>query len=1042
MNLRYFLISAIFSLGLSSCTINQTPLIQISKDQHIILIGNNLPSRMMNYGFFETDLHLRYPDSSLYIRNMGDGGNTPGFRPHSGRNTPWTFDGAEKFQMENAKNSHSEGHLNYPDEWLTTHKADLIVAFFGFNEAFEMMSIPELIESELQAFIDHTKTQIYNGKSVPELVLVAPTAIEDISDKLDVPKGIETNKKLDAYTKIMSKVAFENEVAFIDLFEASKKWYDDNNDQLTIDGLQLNEKGYQLLAKTINDQLFGITEYSKKHHELVHNAVLEKNWMWHNDFKIPNGVHVFGRRYDPFGPDNYPFELKKIRELTAIRDTAIWNAAQGIVKDLKVADAKTSKLPPVETNYQPGDYGRGGEYLYGQDAIDKIHVADGYKLELFASETDFPELANPVQISFDNKGRLWVAVMPTYPHYKPGDSKPNDKILIIEDTNNDGKGDVSKIWADNLHIPVGFELAPEGVYVSQGTNLILLSDTNGDDKADTKEIILSGFDDHDTHHVISAFCADPSGAIYMGEGVFLHSNIETTYGPVRATNGGFFRFNAVRRHLERVAQIAIPNPWGTAFDDYGQDFFLETSGPAIRWMMPSQIKNVYGTSAPKSRDLAPESDKVRPTSGLEFVSSRHFPDEVQGDMLLGNAIGYLGIKQHQIEDEGTGYKTAHRQDLLWSDDTNFRPVDLEFAPDGSLYFVDWHNILIGHMQHNARDPFRDHAHGRIYRVTYPSRPLVERIDFTKLSIEETLETLKLPEYRTRYRAKRVLRGKNPEEVINALQTWVEKLDSTNENYERYLLEALWVSWGLNAIDESILSATLNAQDFRVRAAAVRALRYNGHLLKNQNELLQNAANDVHGRVRLEAIVTASWLPTETGQSILDIAAQHELDDWMLNTFLSAQHRLTGTSEITPEVKEVFPEHLAEELRETYRHGKSIYEKEGFCSTCHQIDGKGLPASGFPPLANSEWVLDNDERLIKLTLKGLQGPITVLGKDYPGQVPMTPFEGMLNDDEMAAVLTYIKNAFGNKGAPILKEDVKKLRDKIADKKGFYSPQELN
>ena len=1041
MNLRYLLFAAFLSIVLNSCTKENTPLIQIKKNQHIILIGNNLPSRMINYGFFETDLHLRYPDSTLYIRNMGDGGNTPGFRPHSGRNTPWAFDGAEKFHSENAKNSRSEGHLNYPDEWLTSHKADLIIAFFGFNEAFEMMSNPELIETELQAFIDHTMTKMYNGKSVPELVLVAPTAIEDLSNKLDVPNGIETNKTLDAYTKIMSKVAFENDIAFIDLFEASKKWYK-NNDQLTIDGLQLNEEGNKLLAKTLNDQLFGGVKYSKRHHDLVRNAVLEKNWMWHNDFKIPNGVHVFGRRYDPFGPDNYPFELKKIRELTSIRDTAIWDATKGIAKDLKVADANTSKLPPVETNYQPGDYGRGGEYLYGQDAVERIHVADGYKLELFASETDFPELANPVQISFDDKGRLWVAVMPTYPHYKPGDSKPNDKILIIEDTNNDGKGDICKIWADNLHIPVGFELAPEGVYISQGTNLVLLSDTNNDEKADKKEIILSGFDDHDTHHVISAFCADPSGAIYMGEGVFLHSNVETPYGPIRGTNGGFYRFNAMRRHLERVAQIAIPNPWGIAFDEYGQDFFLETSGPAIRWMMPSQIKNVYGTFAPKSKDLAPESNKVRPTSGLEFVSSRHFPDNVQGDMLLGNAIGYLGIKQHKIEDNGTGYKTAHRQDLLWSDDTNFRPVDLEFAPDGSLYFVDWHNILIGHMQHNARDPFRDHAHGRIYRVTYPSRPLVERIDFTKLSIEETLETLKLPEYRTRYRAKRVLRGKNPEEVINALQTWVAKLDSNNENYERYLLEALWVSWGLNAIDESILSATLNAQDFRVRAAAVRALRYNGHLLKNQNELLQNAANDVHGRVRLEAIVTASWLPTETGQSILDIAAQHELDDWMLNTFLSAQHRLTGTSEITPEVKEVFPEHLAEELRETYRHGKSIYEKEGFCSTCHQIDGKGLPASGFPPLANSEWVLDNDERLIKLTLKGLQGPITVLGKDYPGQVPMTPFEGMLNDDEMAAVLTYIKNAFGNKGAPILKEDVKKLRDKIADKKGFYSPQELN
>ena len=129
--------------------------------------------------------------------------------------------------------------------------------------------------------------------------------------------------------------------------------------------------------------------------------------------------------------------------------------------------------------------------------------------------------------------------MPSYPHWRPGDPKPNDKLLILEDTDNDGKADRQTVWADGLHIPVGFEFAPEGVYVSQGTNLVLLTDTDGDDRADRTEIILSGFDDHDTHHVISAFTADPSGAIYMGEGVFLHTNVETAYGPVRGTNGAF-----------------------------------------------------------------------------------------------------------------------------------------------------------------------------------------------------------------------------------------------------------------------------------------------------------------------------------------------------------------------------------------------------------------------------------------------------------------------------------------------------------------------
>ena len=330
-------------------------------------------------------------------------------------------------------------------------------------------------------------------------------------------------------------------------------------------------------------------------------------------------------------------------------------------------------------------------------------------------------MANPVQLSFDNEGRLWVATMPSYPHYKPGDSKPNDKIIILEDTDNDGKADKQTTFADSLHLPVGFTIAPEGVYISQSTNLMLYTDTDGDDQADTHKILLSGFDDHDTHHAHSAYTTDPSGAIYMGEGVFLHTNVETPYGPVRATNGGFYRYSPQRSRLERVAQLPIPNPWGIAFDEWGQDFYADTSGPDVQWMMPGEVKPRYGVATAESRNLIEDAHRVRPTSGLEFVSSRHFPENEQGDLLINNTIGYLGTKQHTMVDDGTGYASKHRKDLVQSDDKNFRPVDMEFAPDGSLYLVDWHNVLVGHMQHNARDPLRDHVHGRIYRITYPSR---------------------------------------------------------------------------------------------------------------------------------------------------------------------------------------------------------------------------------------------------------------------------------------------------------------------------------
>src|SRR5215204_7369034 len=138
------------------CNQSSSSLLKISKGAHIILIGNNLGSRMMNFGHFETEMHMRYPDSLLYIRNMCDGGNTPGFRPHSGRPSPWAFPGAEKFQTDLARNSDSQGMYETPDEWITRHRADIIIAFFGFNESFQGKEGLANYKAELDAFIKHT----------------------------------------------------------------------------------------------------------------------------------------------------------------------------------------------------------------------------------------------------------------------------------------------------------------------------------------------------------------------------------------------------------------------------------------------------------------------------------------------------------------------------------------------------------------------------------------------------------------------------------------------------------------------------------------------------------------------------------------------------------------------------------------------------------------------------------------------------------------------------------------------------------------------
>lgn len=1176
--------------------------LKVEPNARIVLMGNGLGSRMLHYGHFETGVHLRYPDHKLFIRNMCDEGNTPSFRPHSGRSYQLGFPGAEKFHKPytGGNTANGSGHFETEEQWLTRLKADVIVAFFGFNESFSGSAGLANFRAELDAFIKHTLSQKYNGESTPTLVLVSPTAYQDITAKLDVPDGKKENGNLAAYTSVMEAVAGQNDVLFVNAFSESLSWYAASNEPLTTDGALLNEAGYRKLSAFLIDRIFGKgTSPAEQFRAQVAAAVKDKNWLWINDFKIPNGVHVFGQRYNPFGPANYPFEIEKIRQMTAIRDQMIWSAAKGQTIDVAALDFATRGLPDVKTNFRPGGKNGATNFLTGKAALDTIKVPQGYKIEQWATEKEFPDLANPVQMSFDNKGRLWVAVMPSYPHWRPGDPRPNDKLLILEDTDNDGKADKQTIFADHLHLPMGFEFSSDGVYVSQGINLVFLKDTNGDDKADVKEIVFSGFDDHDTHHAISAYCADPSGAMIMSEGVFLRTNVETAYGPVRGTNGGFYRFSPQRRQLERHAQLSIPNPWGVAFDDWGQHFFLHTSGPNTEWMLPGSVKPIYGSSTPGSKDLIESAHRVRPTSGIEFVSSRHFPDDVQGDMLINNTIGFLGTKQHRVFEDGTGYGTKWRQDLMVSSDGNFRPVDLEFAPDGSLYVVDWHNPLIGHMQHNARDPNRDHEHGRIYRITYPGRPLVTPAKVAGASIEELMENLKLPEYRTRYRTKRELRGRNVEDVSVAVRKWVAGLDKSDPNREHHMLEALWVTWGMNRVDQQLLRELLDSRDHRVRAAVVRVLRYTGHQVKDQVALLKKAVQDPHGRVKLEAIVAASWLEKESGLAVLKEAAgsapkppaeqaatqnvkvgpggglvqitppaaaagkitsitmtlpgnertvnlaemeilsggtniapktklsqsseynggqfpignlvdgnknnfshtafqknpwmkvefaaptavseikiwtrggfedrfdkakivffggDKELgsldvrikgggggtglfaeDEWIRNAYRTSLGHLNN--QVVEETATVeVPEHLKGDDRRMFTMGAEIYRRDGFCSTCHQPNGKGLAPVGFPPLEESEWVKDED-RLIKLTLNGLYGPIEVKGTKYPGLVPMTPFGGMLNDQEMAAVLTYVRNSFGNKFPAIDPAKVKQVREATKEKVGFYTPEEI-
>ena len=305
-----------------------------------------------------------------------------------------------------------------------------------------------------------------------------------------------------------------------------------------------------------------------------------------------------------------------------------------------------------------------------------------------------------------------------------------------------------------------------------------------------------------------------------------------------------------------------------------------------------------------------------------------------------------------------------------------------------------------------------------------------------------LENLKLPEYRTRYRTRRELREHAPSEVLPALEKWVAGLDKSSPQYDKLMLEALWVSWGQNKPDQRLIRQLMKSKDHRIRAAVVEVVRFAGTELPGKEALLMEAAKDEHGRVRLEAIVSASWMGKEKGLPIITEAGKKPLDTWMQPAYTTAEAHVNGRAVVKPKQEPADKAPVVAGIKpEIMAAGKAIYMRDGFCNTCHQADGKGLESSGFPPLKGSQWVTGSEDRLIKLVLKGLYGPIVVNGKKYPGQVPMTPYEGMLKDDEVASVLTYVRNAFGNRAPAVNPQRVKEIRASIKGKKGFYTPEEL-
>lgn len=620
-------------------------------------------------------------------------------------------------------------------------------------------------------------------------------------------------------------------------------------------------------------------------------AVVYRNQQFFHRWRAVNGEYIYGRRARPFGVENFPGEMKQLDDICREWDGRIEEfTRESSLKSLKLHEGvgttgfmrsmitRTHPVPIEKVYNQKRGFIGGKEVATAMDteeARKAFKLQDGFEINLFASEKDFP-LHNPLAMAWDTKGRLWVTTMPTYPHLIPG-VPPDDKILILEDTKGTGKADKCTVFADGLYLPTGLEFGNGGVYVGGQPNMLFLKDTNGDDVADMREPILHGFGTGDSHHALHAFVWSPEGALHFHEGIFHRTNCETPWGPVRQRDAGIYRFQPRSHKLETYVSYNFANPWGHVFDRWGFNFIADASGGANYNALPITGHIDFPGQHPGMKIFT---SIVRPTCGCELVSSRHFPPESQGNFLVNNNIGFQGIKQHQIIEEGSGFTSKEIEPLLFSTDRNFRPVDIKFGPDGALYIVDWYNPLIGHMQHSIRDPGRDHYHGRIWRITAKGRPLIQPAKIAGAPIPKLLDLLKEYEDRTRYRVRMELRERKGLEVATALKKWIADLPEDDPNHEHHLLEALWVYQGINVTDPDLLRRLLRAKDYHARAGATRALRHWRDRIPEVLDLFEEQVNDVHPRVRLEAVVALSFFKDARAADIALQALKHPTDYYL------------------------------------------------------------------------------------------------------------------------------------------------------------------
>ena len=792
----------------------------LKRNDVVAFVGGTNLVRAQRAGYLEAALTAHYAEAKPRFRDLA-------------------WEGDTVYKQSTVRERWRKGAFGGWPEQLERVGATAIIAQFGQSEALDRSSDVEQFIHAYEKLLEQFE------KKTTRIIVLSPTPFERVDPPL--PDLSLQNTHLRRFTDAIRLLARRRGHTFVDLLGIGQG----GTDALTDNGLHLNTAGHRAVAVRVAQRL----SISFRHDPVLRLAVVEKHRLWYDYWRPANWKCLYG-------DDGERIFGKAAGDSVAFREE--WKRFPKLIENAEARIGELTVRDRVETE------------------LASFEVAPGLEINLFASEAD--GVVNPIAMRWDPRGRLWVACTLVYPQIEPG-ATPDDRVLILEDTDGDGRADRSIVFASGLNIPTGIELGEGGLYVGQGTELIHLRDLDGDDRADERRVVLSGFGNGDSHQTINSFAWSPGGELYFCQGDGIESRVETPHGVSSLFQAGVWRLRPRRLQLDGFLDdfMGPGNPWGVAFDDWGQTFIADGAG-GISFLGPAQLRATHRLSLPrigKPGGLLRHRDHQR----------AHFPDDYQGNFLLGD-YHRNAVSRFATRPAGAGFAVDWKDPLVRSTHKSFRPVDIRTGPDGAVY----HRRLVqpGDLPSGRLVPSpgeRPHARPHLARACKRARTRKSAAahrpaavdSFRRIAIARALGSLS-------DKACFDISITGGDRPCSRRVGGVSRYESAGLR-ERHLYEAIGAYETGEIARPRLLMRLLDAADPLARAYATRVVDRWWTSFAAPLQLLARSAEDEHPLVRLEAVVAAAQVPLPSSIEVAASVVDRPTDRFIDYALTQAVHTL-------------------------------------------------------------------------------------------------------------------------------------------------------